>query len=104
MSKSPYLHAILATTYIVMLVSAITFASRFTKDTPDTILAPIAMLSLFVLSAAVMGYLFVMQPLAMYLDGKRTDAVSFFMKTVATFAVITCLLMFAAFIFSVLVN
>ena len=97
MPKNPYLNAVLATIYIVALVSVITFASQFTKDTPDTILAPIAMLSLFVLSASVMGYLFVMQPLALYLDGKKAEAVTFFIRTVATFATITFVLLVSAF-------
>ncbi|MEK7176936.1 MAG: hypothetical protein AAB719_01395 [Patescibacteria group bacterium] len=52
----------------------------------ETILMPILMLSLFVLSAAVMGYLFVYEPLRLHLDNQRQEAVSFFLKTVGTFA------------------
>jgi len=41
-----------------------------------------AMLSLFTLSAAVMGYLFAAEPIMMYLDGKKKEAVNFFFTTV----------------------
>jgi hypothetical protein len=33
-----------------------------------------------------MGYLFVLGPLTLYLDGKKKEAVSDFLKTVGTFA------------------
>ncbi len=100
MIQNPYVNALLASLYIVTLVSGITFASQFTSDTPDTILAPMAMLSLFVLSAAVMAYLFMLQPLTMYLDGKKAQAVTFFIRTVATFAAITFVFLVTAFVMS----
>lgn len=86
--KSPFLNAAMAATYIVGLVF---FISNYVAqpDRVDSTLIPIAMLSLFVLSAAVMGYLFLYQPFALYFDEKRQEAVSFFLTTVATFAVFT---------------
>jgi hypothetical protein len=98
MPKSPYLNAVFASAYIVALVSAITFGSQFTRDTPDTILAPMAVLSLLVLSASIMCYLFMMRPLALYIDGKKEEAVTFFMRTVGTFAVITLVFLVTAFV------
>ncbi len=100
MIKNPYVNAVLASLYIVTLVSAISWGSQFTQDTPDMILAPMAMLSLFVLSAAVMACLFMMQPLALFLDGRKTEAVSFFFRTVATFAGITLVFLVTAFVLS----
>lgn len=59
---------------------------------PDNgVLVGIAMLSLFVLSAAVMGYFFFFQPLQLYLDGEKKQAVNLFIKTVGIFACITAL-------------
>jgi len=84
-------NAILASGYIVLVASLMFFGSRFAGG-PDTVLVPIAMLSLFVLSAAVMGYLFLLQPALMYLDGEKKEAIHLFAKTLATFAVITAIL------------
>lgn len=64
-------------------------------NTPDTFLDPVIFLSIFVLSAAVMGYLFVGEPLQLYLRGERKEAVSFFLKTVASFAIITLVVILA---------
>jgi len=44
------------------------------------------MLSLFVLSAAIMGYLFLSEPLQLFLENKKQEAVTFFAKTVGIFA------------------
>ena len=95
MTKSPYLNALLAELYIIGIVFLINTLAK--PNTPDneTLLVPMMMLSLFVLSAAVMGFLFVAEPLTLFLDGKREEAVKFFLTTVATFAVIAACL-FAA--------
>ena len=58
----------------------------------DTILAPIAMLSLFVLSTAVMGFLFISQPLQMYLDGDKKSALKLFLQTMLVFAIIVLII------------
>jgi len=96
MPKNPYLNALCASAYIVLLVSIIWSVQK--PDTPDTILIPMTMLSLFVLSAAVMGYLFILQPAQLYLDGKKQEAISFFLKTVGTFACLTAALLVVAFV------
>ncbi len=51
------------------------------------------MLSLLVLSVSVMAFLFFYQPVIMLLEGKRQEAVTFFFKTVATFAIATALIL-----------
>jgi hypothetical protein len=93
MNKNPYLNAVLAAGYIGLIVTFIfTFAGG--PDTPDKggILIPMVMLSLLTLSAAVMGYLFASEPIMMYIDGKKKEAVNFFFTTVGTFAGITAIL------------
>lgn len=89
MKTNPYINAGLAATYIVGIVSVIQWFAHLGQQSggQDTIIIPITMLSLFTLSAAVMGYLFVYQPAVLMLDGKRKEAVAFFTKTVASFAV-----------------
>lgn len=85
--KSPYLYSIYAEVYIVLVVSIMHYISK--PNTPDTFFDPVAALSLIVLSAAVMGYLFLGVPLQLYLDGEKKQSVAFFMKTIGSFAAIT---------------
>ena len=87
--KNPYLNSIFAELYIVVLVLIMYYFKK--PNTPDTFFDSIGALSLFVLSASVMGYLFLGEPLQLFLNGEKKQAVSFFMKTVVSFAVITIL-------------
>lgn len=57
------------------MTSVMNFARK--TDVDETILIPIAVLSLFTLSAAIIGYLFLFQPAQMYLDGKKKEAMKF---------------------------
>lgn len=84
-------NALLAVVYIVAIVSGISYSQHALGTRQETIIVPIAMLCLFTLSAAVMGYLFVYTPITMYLDGKKKEAVQLFLQTVGVFAVITLL-------------
>ncbi len=88
MPKKPFVHALVAALYIIVIVTVIfALEGRFPEE--DTIFAPMAMLSLLTLSVAFTGYVFVSWPLMLYVEGKKTEAVSFFLKTVAIFAVFT---------------
>jgi hypothetical protein len=84
--KKPFLNALSATLYIVIIVLLIQSFGYFLKDTKDTIIIPMTMLSLFVLSAAVMGFLFLSEPLSLLLENKKQEAIVFFSKTVGVFA------------------
>ena len=87
MKANPFAYATFAALYIVIVVNVMNFMMSITKEgSGDGILVPMAVLSLFVLSAAVMGYLFVFEPVRLYLEGKKSDGISFFLKTVGTFA------------------
>jgi hypothetical protein len=61
------------------------------------VMAPIAVISLFTLSAAVMGYVSLCQPLQLFWRATRKTAASLFLRTVAVFAGITALLLVALF-------
>lgn len=92
MFKKPITHAIAATVYITLIVSVMTIGERMSfgpEGLFSRILIPIAMLSLFTLSAAVMGYLFLAEPLQLYLDGKKREAVRFFAHTILAFSILT---------------
>jgi heme O synthase-like polyprenyltransferase len=86
---------VLAEAYIVFIVFVIDFIQhQILRQQPEgTILIPMLMLSVFVLSAAIMGFLFLAQPIQLYLDGKKKEAVHLFLYTTAAFAAITILVL-----------
>lgn len=88
MTKNPFINAVAASVYISLVATIMNYGSRMFGEA-DTMVTPVAVLSLFVLSAAVMGYIFLSKPLQLYLDGKKKEGVNLFLGTVAVFAVIT---------------
>ena len=84
--KKPFLHALAAALYIVAIVLIAERVGNALKNQPDTIVIPMTMLSLFVLSAAIMGYLFLSEPLQLLIEGKKREAIAFFAKIVGFFA------------------
>lgn len=90
MTKNPLHNALAASAYITIIGLVMNWGTQYAPK-EDTILAPIAIISLFTLSAAVMGYLFCYEPLQLYFDGKKKQAVQLFLKTVAIFGVLTAL-------------
>ena len=100
MTKNPYINAFFAGAYIMLIVLVLnTFVDNpALEQSGGSIFIPMVMLSLFVFSAAVMGFLFVYRPLGLYLDGKKNEAVTFFVKTLLTFAV--WVLIFLSLLFS----
>ena len=89
MSKNPFINALTASVYIVLVVSVMTFVTQPLSNKPDTFFAPITFLSVLTLSVAVMAYLFFYQPLQLFITGKKKEAVDLFVKTVSVFGVIT---------------
>ena len=98
MSKNPYLNALLASAYIAVVASFMYFGSQNAGGV-DSVLAPIAMLSLLVLSVATMGYLFFYQPAQLFMAGRAAEAGAFFLKTVGVFALVTFIFLALLFIF-----
>lgn len=95
MSKNPFVNALAATLYIVIVASVMFYGTAHVKA--NSVIAPIAILSLFTLSAAVMAYVFCYQPLQLYLGGKRKEAVDLFLKTVGIFGVVTVIILLVFF-------
>ena len=84
--RKPFYFAGAAAAYIVLIVSGINYVGTIMRDQEETIFIPMAMLSLFVLSAAIMGFLFLSEPLKLFLEGSKQEATYFFLKTVGAFA------------------
>lgn len=91
MTKNPLLNALGASSYIVLVVSLMSYISQTQGNKPDTFLAPIIFLSMFTLSVAVMAFMFFYQPLLLIIDKKKKQAVTLFIQTVGIFAAFTFL-------------
>ncbi|MCC7290040.1 hypothetical protein IT417_02215 [bacterium] len=85
-SKNPFYNALAALSYIIIIVIVIHSISNI-EILETSLLMPILFLSLFTLSAAVMGYIFCLQPLRLYLDGKKEEALTLFVTTILIFAI-----------------
>jgi hypothetical protein len=93
MTNNPILNAFAALAYIALVSLVINYGPLLLGPVDEGSLKPIlpvAFLSLFVLSAAVMGYIFCMAPLRRYLDGKKEEGVRLFLMTIGIFALLTC--------------
>jgi hypothetical protein len=89
MSKNPLLNALAATGYIILVALLFNFADFVVPEHPNGIAMILAVLSLFVFSAAVMGYIFLSAPLRLFLEGQKQEAVTLFLKTLLAFAATT---------------
>ncbi len=98
MTKNPIINSLAAILYITAIGFMMYYANHYVGPAPEpSVLMPIAFLSLFTFSAAIMGYLFLSQPVQIYLDGKKKEAVNFFLKTLVSFGVITFIAFFLLF-------
>jgi len=97
MSKNPIVNALSASVYIILVVSVMTFVTQPLRNKPDTFFAPITVLFVLTLSVAVMAFLFFYQPLLLFIDDKKKEAVNLFIKTVGIFAAITAVVLILLF-------
>lgn len=96
MTKNPWINALAAALYVVVVAVVMYYGPRM-AGRANSVIVPIAVISLFTLSAAVMGYVFLYQPVQLYFDGEKINAVNLFVKTVAVFASITALFLLVLF-------
>lgn len=89
MKWNPFLNALAAFAYIGAVRLFMGFIESIRHDTPDTLLDGLGFLSLFVLSVVVMAFLFFYQPVARLIENKKAEALSYFLKTLGVFALIT---------------
>lgn len=97
MTKNPIINSLIASFYIFTITGLMTWGTSMVNP-KDTFIAPVAMISLFTLSAAVMGYLFLYQPIQLYFDNKKKAAVRLFLQTVGFFGIITFLTLTSLFL------
>ena len=97
MTKNPVWNALAAFAYVVLVVQVPTYGQVIFGE-PETVLIPIAMLSLFVFSAALMGFIFFYEPVLMLLDGHKKAAMELFLKTLGIFGGIILAFLVLAFV------
>lgn len=79
----------LGTAVYVIIVAIIIINGERIFGTMKNILGPIAFLLLFVVSAAITGFLVLGQPVMMYVENKKREAIMLFIYTVAWLLVFT---------------
>lgn len=90
MTKNPLINGLSASAYIAFVAFFMETLSKVIGKT-NSPLAGIIIISLFSLSAAVMGCLFGYQPFILYFDGKQKQAIRLLLQTIAVFALTTLL-------------
>lgn len=96
--KKPFLYALVAAEYIVLLVLSV---STFGPAIPEpNIVIPIGMLSLLVLSVAVMAFLFFSEPVQLLIEKRPKEAMATFSKTVAFFICFALIFVCLLFVFN----
>ena len=99
--KTATINAALMALYVSAISSFLFYIPKIFDNTkPDTVLAPIMMLSLLVFSAALVGALIFGKPILWYLDGKKKEAVSLLFYTLGIFLGITIIVMSVVYLIS----
>ena len=97
MTKNPFINALVASLYIIFVALIMFFGTKFAGPA-NSFIAPVAIISLFTLSAAVMGYLFCYQPAQLYFGNQKKQAVGLFLQTMGIFGGITALFLLLLFL------
>ena len=84
-AQRSFLNALGTIAYIVAIVLIISNLGQWFVD-EKTIVIPMAMISLFVVSATVTGGLVLGKPILMYWDGQKADAIKMFLYTIGWLA------------------
>lgn len=97
MTKNPLINALSAAAYIILVVSVMTIVTQPLRNKPDSYFAPITVLFVLTLSVSVMAFIFFYQPLLLFIEGKKKEAVNLFAKTVGIFAAFTVVVLMLLF-------
>lgn len=95
---NPYLNALLAFSYIAVVVTFINSAEHRFFDSVPEIFSGMLMLSLLVFSVALMGFLFFFKPVQLCFEKQYQEATVFFVKTIAAFGIAVTLVLLSFFI------
>ena len=93
------LNALGVSAYVAVIATIMRNAQKIFGNKPDTVFAPIFVLMLFVLSAAITGGLVLGKPLLMYLNNEKNEAIKLFGYTLSWLAFFTVIMLIANVLF-----
>jgi hypothetical protein len=97
--KNAFLNSFGATAYIAAVASFLFYGVK-NLGPDDTLLVPIMMLMLLVLSVAVMAVLIFGRPVLWYLDGNKKEAISLLVSTLLIFFLTTLIVFLSLYFIS----
>lgn len=102
MTRNPFVNALAAAGYISLIAMFFSYLSNAPafSDQMLGLLAPVFALSLFVFSAALMGYFFLSEPLQLLIGGQKAEAAKLFLATAFSFAAIIAAIFLTWFLLS----
>ena len=74
--------------YVVLFAWSVNNLEAWLGDMPETWLTPVFMLLVFIVSACVTGSLVLLQPILLYMEGQRKEAVHLFVYTIGFLVVL----------------
>ncbi|MFA5953135.1 MAG: hypothetical protein WC812_00930 [Candidatus Pacearchaeota archaeon] len=98
--KSALINALSTALYVVVIALFFYYGSKGIFENNPTIFIPIAILLLFVFSAALTGFLVFGKPIMLYLSGKKHEALVLFSYTLGILLIITIVALFFLIIWS----
>jgi len=92
--RQALINALGTAVYVILIASLMYLAEEGVFGENPSVFIPIAMLMLFVFSAAFTGFLVFGKPVMWYLDGKKKEALSLLFYTLSFFLFITLIVLF----------
>lgn len=87
--KTAFINALATALYVAGVGAFMYYGATIKIGKANVVLVPITFLLLFVLSAAVTGFLIFGKPVQMYLDGNKKEALFLVTQTLAILSIIT---------------
>ncbi len=100
LKKKGFINTALTSAYIVAVGVFMYYGSLIKIGRANMFLVPIALLLLFVFSAALTGFLIFGKPAQLYVDGKKKEAISLITYTLISFSAITAIALFLLIVFT----
>lgn len=82
-------NALLTATYIIVIALFLSNVETIFSEPEDNFLAPAFMLLLFVISAAITGFLVIGKPIMLYMNNEKQEALNLFLYTIGWLVIIT---------------
>lgn len=98
--KTAFFNALATAVYVAAVGTFMYYGSMIKLGASHSFLVPIALLLLFVFSAALTGFLVFGRPAIWYLDGKKKEALELLFTTLGFLSVITTLAILLLLLFT----